>query len=450
MFELPSYMTGLLGPAGSAQAQDSAINTGLLGALGSLLAASGPQARPIGAGQAIGGALLGGVNSYQGALQQKIQDQLQAMQIGELMRKQNEREAVRQFLPNLYETQVTPEQNLFEGKPTQYLTKDESGNFLPGMSVQPAQASTRLNMNTLQRMALAAPEAAAPYMQSLAAFKALNEPKTATLGRDQVVIDLNNGTQIASGTPQSAIDAMKTGANPFSALINSGSLHPSVAPIAQQYAASLSKGMLNPLDIDKRYAEVVKMSGDRYSQEEGRNQTKILAQGQQDLRQQMLNNQPMKLNDLQKADLKSLTADEDAAKKAAGLADLADRALIVLPLTSTSKFLTSPRQAYDASSNLNFLSQQMVLASPKLSGPQSDKDAARLEAAQGALNSSSTTIEAKQKALLTIKEIAQRQEAYAQEKRTFFENNNYRLNGFKFVNPEAPNAGGQLNGEGGR
>jgi hypothetical protein len=92
----------------------------------------------------------------------------------------------------------------------------------------------------------------------------------------------------------------------------------------------------------------------------------------------------------------------------------------------------------------------MVLASPKLSGQQSDKDAARLDAAQGALSSSSTTIEAKQKALETIKEIALRQEGYAQEKRNFFENNNYRLNGFKFSNPAPLGSGVELNGTGGR
>jgi len=95
----------LLGQEQYGQAKNEALNMGALNAIAQLLSMSGPQARPVGTGQAIGQALLGGYQGYQGAMDKTLSDMLKTAQVQELIGKQKSREA----LKSAYKQQTMPE-----------------------------------------------------------------------------------------------------------------------------------------------------------------------------------------------------------------------------------------------------------------------------------------------------------------------------------------------------
>jgi hypothetical protein len=95
----------LFGQEQYGQMKTDALNMGALNAIAQLLAASGAQARPVGTGQAIGQALLGGYSGYQSSMDKSLNEMLKATQISEMLRKQNET----QQLKKLYASAATPQ-----------------------------------------------------------------------------------------------------------------------------------------------------------------------------------------------------------------------------------------------------------------------------------------------------------------------------------------------------
>jgi hypothetical protein len=102
---LDNPLAQLLGQEQMQKAENSALNMGALNAIAQLLAMSGAQPRPIGTGQAIGQALLGGYQGYQSSMDKTLADMLKASQVSELLGKQKSRQALRQ----VYQQQTTPE-----------------------------------------------------------------------------------------------------------------------------------------------------------------------------------------------------------------------------------------------------------------------------------------------------------------------------------------------------
>jgi hypothetical protein len=88
----------LFGEEQYGQMKNEALNIGGLNAIAQLLAVSGAQARPVGTGQAIGQALLGGYSGYQGAMDKSLNDMLKATQISEMIRKQKEATQIKSVL----------------------------------------------------------------------------------------------------------------------------------------------------------------------------------------------------------------------------------------------------------------------------------------------------------------------------------------------------------------
>lgn len=78
----------LLGQEQMQKAENTALNMGALNAIAQLLSMSGPQARPIGTGQALGQALIGGVSGYQSSMDRTLSDMLKSSQISDLLRNQ--------------------------------------------------------------------------------------------------------------------------------------------------------------------------------------------------------------------------------------------------------------------------------------------------------------------------------------------------------------------------
>jgi len=77
---------GLLSQQQIEDAKTEAGNMAGLQALAGLLSMSGPQARPIGTGQALGQALMGGYQGYQASMDKTLNDMLKGLQVSKLKR----------------------------------------------------------------------------------------------------------------------------------------------------------------------------------------------------------------------------------------------------------------------------------------------------------------------------------------------------------------------------
>jgi hypothetical protein len=78
--------------------QSQASQQALLGSLVALLGATGPQARPIGTGQALAGALGAGMGAYQNSFDTTLKQMLTAQQLGEYKQKQDARKQYEQAI----------------------------------------------------------------------------------------------------------------------------------------------------------------------------------------------------------------------------------------------------------------------------------------------------------------------------------------------------------------
>ena len=161
--ETPSYLGGLLGEDELKRLQAQAQGQSNLGMATALLQAGAPSRTPGGGALAIAQGLQMGQQAYKQALNQGLQEKMQAMQVGELIRKNQENEAVRKFLPQLMQPGAM-EQN-WSGAPEQI------GNYFQTGEIPMQQAPATVNRDALQRLALAAPEQFAKYSASLKALQ---------------------------------------------------------------------------------------------------------------------------------------------------------------------------------------------------------------------------------------------------------------------------------------
>lgn len=108
----------LFGQEQYGQMKTDALNMGALNAIAQLLAASGAQARPVGTGQAIGQALLGGYSGYQSSMDKSLKEMLTATQIGEMVRKQKEAQQIKSVLAGAAQPvyEQTPASPTYEGE----------------------------------------------------------------------------------------------------------------------------------------------------------------------------------------------------------------------------------------------------------------------------------------------------------------------------------------------
>lgn len=151
--ETPAYLGGLLGEDELKRLQGQAQSQSNLGMAAALLQAGAPSRTPGGTGLAIAQGLMAGQQLYKQALNQGLQEKMAGMQLGELMRKQQEAEAVRKFLPTLVQEQPVPAEQIGE-----YFTKANAP--IPSVNLQ---GPTTINKQALQRLALEAPDYYAKY-----------------------------------------------------------------------------------------------------------------------------------------------------------------------------------------------------------------------------------------------------------------------------------------------
>lgn len=130
---LDNPLLSLLSPQQAQQAEDRALSMGALNAIGQLLALSGAQPRPVGTGQAIGQALIGGLGGYQSSMDRQLQDMLRASQVQDLMEKQAREKRFREQISGAYTTRPvgTGLTSTEKGSQAEFLSRPEfGGDFL--------------------------------------------------------------------------------------------------------------------------------------------------------------------------------------------------------------------------------------------------------------------------------------------------------------------------------
>jgi len=161
--ETPSYYGGLLGEDELKRLQGQASNQSQMTLANALLRAGAPSRTPGGGALAISEGLQMGQQAYKQALAQGLQEKMQGLQVQDMIRKQQEAEAVRKFLPQLMQPgQMT--QN-WSGAPEQI------GNYFQTGEIPMQQGPSTINRDALQRLAVAAPEQFARIAPGLKAMQ---------------------------------------------------------------------------------------------------------------------------------------------------------------------------------------------------------------------------------------------------------------------------------------
>ena len=146
----PSYYGGLLGEDEMRRLQSQASEQGQMSLANALLRAGAPSRTPGGGALAISEGLQMGQQAYKQALAQGLQEKMQGLQVQDAIRKQQEAEAVRKFLPQLMQPGAM--QQNWSGAPEQI------GNYFQTGEIPMQQAPSTINRDALQRLAVAAPE----------------------------------------------------------------------------------------------------------------------------------------------------------------------------------------------------------------------------------------------------------------------------------------------------
>ena len=200
----------LLGQEQMQKAENTALNMGALNAIAQLLSLSGAQPRPVGTGQALGQALIGGIGGYQSAMDKTLNDMLKSTQINEMLRKQSEAQQIKSVLASA----ATPQYTYGAGE--EGATKTMTGMTYDMKSVIP----------TLQ-----------------------------ALGRFDLIKDIGESSKVLR---QSGIMADGAQApSPFAPYLNAQ--NPQVRTLAQQLQSGFERGIIDEETAFKRLDPLAKM-----------------------------------------------------------------------------------------------------------------------------------------------------------------------------------------------
>ena len=231
---------------------------------------------------------------------------------------------------------------------------------------------------------------------------------------------------------------------------------------ANQYANSYKQGLIEPDKVDERVRQIgdaltraatTKENADFRQQQLA--QSLQIAQGNQaialgnqqiqsllaQIKAQAEANKPEQFSYTQKKDIDLITELKDESRKAATNASIAQRAAPLIEQAYTGKVEAGIKglagavgistEAKIANDQLAQLSNQLAVNAPKFSGPTSDRDAARYDAAVGDLANPSKTPESKKAALKEIQNLSTKAKAYATQAENYFADKK-TLRGFEF------------------
>jgi len=442
--ETPSYLGGLLGEDELKRLQGQAQSQSNLGMAAALLRAGAPSRTPGGGALAIAEGLQAGQQMYKQALNQGLQEKMAALQLGEQTRKLQESARMREMFPQIFkvegtpdqQVQVSPEQLMMYGQPTQGVVRDDEGNMMPGGSVIPAQMQTIPGTRTMT--------VDTNKLQALAAMSANPLETYASLAK--LVPDLRKAGFIGAGSQ---------GDNPFNIFVNDASVPAPLRAAAQQYQKSYASGQLDPEKADERVRQLAQsiQSSQQFAQTQAglaqnRSQMNMIAQQNAETRAAAEANKPEQYSYAQKKEFDSINDARSEAKKAESNAALALRAAPLLNqayggaveagIKGVAGAIGIGSEAKDANDRLTTLSQTLAVQAPKFGGPTSDADAKRYDKAVGDLANPKVSLKAKQEALQDIDYLGKKARAYSDQSENYFFENKKSLRGFKFTPPKDP------------
>lgn len=389
-------------------------------------------------GQSIAEGLQAGQRAYRGAMQSGLQEQLQNVQLSEMLRKKKQEEQMRQLAPQIFTTTTTP---------AEY---DES----MGEVTRPAQTTRTIDPNKLQALAMLSSDPIASLSQMA-----------------KLVPDLRKAGFLGGGGQED---------NPFLQFTSDPTIPAHLKNLANQYATSFNKGLIDPEKADQRVKEISEAIGRsqqfqqsqasldamraaneanqkamRILQEQGLTQSREYKQLQAEntaaliaLRTAAEANKPEQFSYAQKKEFDVLTKAKEEANKADNMSAVAMRAAPLLQQAYGGRIEAGVKglagavgistEAKDANDRLATLSQSLALNTPKFSGPTSDADAKRYDKAVGDLANPSVSLSSKEAAIKDIQYLSQKAKAYAEQAENYFYENNKSLRGFKFIAPPDP------------
>lgn len=438
--ETPAYLGGLLGEDELRRLQGQAQDQSTMSMATALLRAGAPSRTPGGGALAIAEGLQMGQQAYKQALNQGLQEKMQALQIGDSIRKRQESEQMRKLFPQIFKMESTPDQQVTEqnwsGAPEQIGEYFQSGAIPTQTTTIPGTRTMSVDTNKLQALAAMSSDPLATYA-SLA----------------KLVPDLRKAGFIGAGAQ---------GENPFNIFVNDATIPAPLRAAATQYQKSYASGQLDPEKADERVRQLAQsiqssqqfqqtqagLADSRQQMVENRRQMQLIAQQNADARAAAEANKPEQFSYAQKKEFDSINAARDEAKKAESNAALALRAAPLLNqayggvveagIKGVAGAIGIGSEAKDANDRLSTLSQTLAVQAPKFGGPTSDADAKRYDKAVGDLANPKVSIVAKQQALKDIDYLGKKARAYADQSENYFYQNNKSLRGFQFTPPPDP------------
>lgn len=218
----------LFGQEQYGQMKNEALNMGALNAIAQLLAASGAQRQPIGTGQAIGQALLGGYQGYQSSMDKTLKDMLTATQVSEMLRKQKETQQIKDVLAGA----ATPKYEITQQAvvPEGQTLRDDQGQLTMGaVPEQKKLVGMTYDMKSV-----------IPTLQALGRFDLLKD-----IGESQKALR-QSGILGDAGAP-----------SPFAPYLQA--TNPAVRQLAGQLESGFKKGIIDEETAYKRLEPLAKM-----------------------------------------------------------------------------------------------------------------------------------------------------------------------------------------------
>lgn len=423
----PSYAGQLLGEDEARRLQQQAQQSGLLNVGLALLAGAGPSPQRRGVGELLAQGVMAGQQAYQGAFTRALQEQAIQDQIAERRLMQSER--MRALQEQQMAQQALPQ--VLRRPATEVYGEDIMGQKV-GEGVK--YGAPQLDLGALLSLPLGVQQRLMPVVSGAA--EAIPKFRKAGLTGE-------GGTQ----------------ENPFVVFTQDPTVPQNVRTIAEQYARSFSSGQLDPEKADERVRQLGEMvqRSQQFQQtqsglEAARAQSAAATAASQGIQQQMLElrreaeaAKPEQFSYQQKKDFDVVAEAKDAARQAGSNASIAQRASTLLKDAYSGAVEAGVKgalgavgvstKAKEANDSLMRLSNQLAVNAPKFTGPTSDRDAARYDAAVGDLANPSKSIESKRAALKDIKELSEKAKAYADQAEQYYYSNKKSLRGFQFKEP---------------
>jgi hypothetical protein len=147
--QVPSYYGGLLGEDELSRLRQQAQEQGTLNTAMALLQAGAPSRTPGGGALAIAQGLQQGQKAYREALNQGLEEKMTGLKVQDLMRKRQDEERVRQFLPQIIQ-RGQMEQN--------WQSPEQIDQFFKTGAMPTQRGPSTVNYDALFELGLAAPE----------------------------------------------------------------------------------------------------------------------------------------------------------------------------------------------------------------------------------------------------------------------------------------------------